>query len=160
MERIWAPWRMEFIRQAKVVGCIFCQHSKDVDDREALILQRGAHAFTMLNKYPYNSGHLMVIPYRHTDQLEDLKAATAEEIFAVSGRWTDILQQRFKAEGFNLGANLGRVAGAGVLGHFHFHIVPRWNGDTNFMPVLADTRVLPEYLHQTYDHLKAAWGES
>ncbi len=139
-------------------GCIFCDALAAGDDRRALILRRSPHAFLILNKFPYASGHVMVVVTRHVGNIED---ATSEELgqamdmvrVAVRG-----IRAEYKPDGFNLGANQGRVAGAGIIGHPHLHIVPRWNGDTNFMPVIGDTRVLPETLDTTYDRLHAALG--
>lgn len=137
-------------------GCVFCAALTAGDDRRALILQRGPQAFLLLNAFPYASGHVMAVVTRHVGVLED---ATAEELGAAMGlvrTAVRALQSAYRPDGFNVGLNQGRVAGAGVLGHLHLHVVPRWNGDTNFMPVIGDTRVLPESLETTYDRLAAA----
>jgi len=154
MERLWAPWRMEYIRSEQPPGCLFCRVASENRDRENLVLTRGEHAFIMLNAFPYNNGHLMVAPYHHIADYELLP----EEILADLSRLTQHgirgLKQAFSPDGFNVGMNLGRVAGAGIADHLHIHIVPRWNGDTNFMPVIAETKVLPEALQSTYDKLR------
>jgi len=156
MKQLWAPWRMEFIAGEKEAGCIFCTRLGRQQDREDLILQRGPKTFTLLNKFPYGAGHLMVVPHQHTDDLAKLDAATAAELISQVGVWRGILTDALKAEGVNVGLNLGRAAGAGIEDHVHFHIVPRWVGDTNFMPVFSDTKVMPQALLETYDLLKAA----
>ena len=146
-------------------GCIFCdlpkvtqKGARKVDeDREVLILYRGKKVFVMLNKFPYNAGHLMVTPNRHVATFSDLDAAERIELMDTVAMAEGSLQEAFDPHGFNIGVNLGQVAGAGVLGHIHFHVVPRWNGDTNFMPVLGGTRVMGEYIHETYDRLLKNW---
>lgn len=155
MERLWAPWRMQYIEVADVTvgGCIFCRFPAEQDDRANLILARGQHAFVIFNRYPYNNGHLMVIPYAHVSSPEQLDAAQQADLHTLLYRTLGILRGAFEPHGFNLGMNLGRTAGAGIADHCHYHIVPRWNGDTNFMPVLGDTRVISEGLTETYDKL-------
>ncbi len=153
MDKLWAPWRMEYILQEKPQGCIFCDKPKENRDRENLILHRGAHTFVIMNFYPYNNGHLMVVPYRHTADVAGLNAAEQRELMQLLGVCTSILSKTMSAQGFNIGMNLGRVAGAGVDDHLHFHIVPRWNGDTNFMPVTGHTKVLSEGLMESWDAL-------
>ncbi len=155
MDRIWSPWRMEYIEAAKdeVDGCIFCDLPARGEDAAVHILARGPHAFVMLNTYPYNPGHVMVAPFRHTGDLEDVSAdelAGVDRLIQASVR---ALREEMEPHGFNVGMNLGRVAGAGIPGHLHWHVVPRWNGDTNFMPVVGGTRVLPELLDETYRKL-------
>ncbi len=145
---------MKYIEMEKPQGCIFCDKPKEDNDAANYILHRGEQNFVILNAYPYNPGHLMVVPYRHIASLEELTAHELEEHFKIVQRSTSILRQVFTPEGFNIGINLGRVAGAGIEDHFHTHIVPRWNGDTHFMPVLADVKVLPEALADTYNKLK------
>lgn len=156
MDRIWAPWRMQYIEKAdRVEGCIFCVFPTQAKDRENLLLYRAEKCFIMLNNFPYNPGHLMVAPYKHT---ADMYALSDEELLDVTKtvRYAvKLLSETMQPEGFNLGVNLGRTAGAGIIDHIHWHIVPRWNGDTNFMPVVADTKVLPESLMATYDKLGA-----
>lgn len=156
-ERIWAPWRLTYIENATPSGkgCIFVDLPASTNDRENLVLYRGQRAFVMLNRFPYTNGHLMVAPYKHTADLADLDDAELLEInqlLASSVRW---LSKAFKPEGFNIGVNLGQVAGAGIPTHVHWHIVPRWNGDTNFMTVIGDVRVIPQSLEDTYDRLRA-----
>jgi ATP adenylyltransferase len=134
-------------------GCIFCDHLAAGDDAGAFILTRGAHVFALLNAYPYNTGHLMVAPLRHVGDLTELSADERAELMELTSRCVAVIREAMNAEGFNVGANLGAVAGAGVPGHVHVHVVPRWGGDTNFMPVTGDTKVLPETLDQTYAKL-------
>lgn len=154
MELIWAPWRIEYIQMEKPEGCILCLKPKQNNDTLNYILYRGEKNFVMLNAYPYNPGHLMIAPYRHTASIEELTDEELKEHFEIARRSTSILRQVFNPGGFNLGINLGRIAGAGIDDHFHTHIVPRWQGDTNFMPVIADVRVVPEALSETYQKLK------
>lgn len=154
MKKIWAPWRVEYIRSEKAKGCIFCQKPAENKDSLNYILFRGKTSFVMLNNYPYNPGHLMVAPFRHLATLDDLTDEELFEHFDLVRKSARAIKEAYKPEGFNIGMNLGRVAGAGVEGHVHTHIVPRWNGDTNFMPVLSDTKVLPEALASTYAQLK------
>ena len=154
MEQIWAPWRIEYIQMEKPKGCIFCNKPKQNNDEPNYILYRGENNFVILNAYPYNPGHLMIAPYRHIASLEELTDEELKEHFEIA-RWsTKILREVFNPGGFNLGINLGKVAGAGIDDHFHTHIVPRWQGDTNFTPVIANVRVLPEALSETYHKLK------
>ncbi|RLB05489.1 MAG: HIT family hydrolase [Deltaproteobacteria bacterium] len=153
MQRLWAPWRISYILNDKEDGCIFCNRLQGGDDRKGLILHRGRYTLVMLNKYPYNNGHLMVAPKRHVKSLEDLEQEEMNDLIFTIQRCVALLKKVLSPHGFNIGANLGKVAGAGVEDHLHFHIVPRWEGDTNYMPVLADTRVIPEHLQDTYDRL-------
>ena len=156
MERLWTPWRMQYVKDAgePPVGCLFCELPKRQQDEESLLLQRGRHAFSLLNLYPYNTGHLMVAPYQHTADLAGLPAEIGADLLALVQRSIAVLQAEYRPDGFNIGMNLGRVSGAGVPDHLHVHVVPRWNGDTNFMPLTSDTKVLPETPHQTYQRLK------
>ncbi len=154
MELIWAPWRIEYIQMEKPKGCILCDKPKQNNDEPNYILYRGEKNFVMLNAYPYNPGHLMIAPYRHTASLEELTDEELKEHFEIARRSTRILRQVFNPGGFNLGINLGRISGAGIDDHFHTHIVPRWQGDANFMPVIADVKVLPEALSEIYQKLK------
>jgi ATP adenylyltransferase len=157
MEHLWAPWRMRFIRSAKnVPGCLFCRVSKSRADRRDLVLARREHALLMLNRYPYNPGHLMVAVVRHAGRMAALRAAERDDVFELLGIAERALRAEYRPHGLNVGANLGRVAGAGFPGHLHFHLVPRWNGDTNFMPVVGATRVLPESLGETWTRLRRA----
>lgn len=151
---LWAPWRLKYIKHsADYKGCIFCDKTKKRNDRKSLIFYRGKLSFALLNLYPYNSGHFMVAPYRHTAKLEELTSQTYGEIFEIIGRFQQKLIKKVKAQGFNIGVNLGRVSGAGITDHIHIHVVPRWNGDTNFMPIFGKTKVLPQMLEDTYDML-------
>ena len=154
MERIWAPWRIEYILMEKPEGCILCEKPEEDKDEQNYILYRGDKNFIILNSYPYNPGHLMVAPYRHTGNLEELTGEERNEHFEMVSRAIRALREAFNPGGFNIGANIGKVAGTGIDDHFHSHIVPRWQGDTNYMPVLADVRVLPEALAETYQKLK------
>lgn len=159
MERLWAPWRIDYILNEKENGCIFCNRRREGDDRKGLILHRSSHTIVMLNKYPYNNGHLMVAPKRHVESLEDLGGDEMGDLISTVQRSVVLLKTTLSPDGFNIGANLGKVAGAGIEGHLHFHIVPRWEGDTNYMPVLADTRVIPEQVNDTYDRLYQAFKD-
>jgi ATP adenylyltransferase len=157
MERLWAPWRMEYIGSAKEgedQGCIFCEKPTEGDDEKAYILARTKKSFAMLNAYPYNSGHLMVAPFRHVGELEGLEDDELLDLQKLLQRSIKALKEAMQPDGFNLGMNLGRVAGAGIPDHLHWHVVPRWSGDTNFMPVIAETKVLPELLVGSYDRVR------
>jgi ATP adenylyltransferase len=153
-DKLWAPWRIEYITNPKEEGCFFCQYPRENDDQKRLILYRGKHSFVIMNYYPYNNGHLMIAPYQHTSELAELTAQERLEIFTLLDKAVTILRETMQAEGFNIGLNLGAVAGAGVKDHLHFHIVPRWQGDTNFMPVLGHTKVISEGLRETYLKLR------
>jgi ATP adenylyltransferase len=159
MDRIFAPWRMAYINQLENPGCVFCKKLDEGDDRANLILHRGREVFVVMNLYPYNSGHLLVLPYRHIGSIGELTESENSELMAAAVLCTRALGAAFAAEGFNIGMNLGKVAGAGVTDHVHMHIVPRWGGDTNFMPALADTKVLPQSLEQSYDALLPQFTE-
>ena len=150
---LWAPWRMAYIDRTPTAGCLLCDLARDDDDRANLILCRGSRAYVLMNRFPYNNGHLMIVPYRHCADLDQVSADDSLEIMREARRATRILRQAIGAEGFNVGLNLGKAAGAGIAEHLHMHVVPRWVGDTNFMPVLADTRVMPDYLEATYAKL-------
>jgi ATP adenylyltransferase len=154
MEQFWAPWRIQYIQMEKPEDCILCQKPKQGGDEENYILYRGSENFVILNSYPYNPGHLMVAPYRHVAVLDELTSDELGEHFEIVCRCTRLLREVFNPQGFNLGINLGKVAGAGIDDHLHTHIVPRWQGDTNFMPVIAEARVIPEALAETYAKLK------
>ena len=155
MERLWTPWRMQYIANDKSEGCIFCAAVAQQNDRETLILHRGRQAFVMLNKYPYNNGHLLVVPYAHTGDLAALDGEAQAELMALIAQGIAWLKRASQPEGFNAGLNLGKAGGAGVTEHLHFHVVPRWAGDTNFMTVTGETRVLPEWLDETWSRLRA-----
>lgn len=155
-EHLWAPWRLRYIEGASEPGgCIFCDLPKQSADRENLILFRGTTAFVIFNRYPYTNGHLMVAPYRHTCDLADLSDDELLEIHQLVRDCTGWVKEAYQAQGFNLGVNLGSAAGAGIPGHVHWHIVPRWSGDTNFMTAVGETRVLPQSLEESYDRLAA-----
>ena len=156
MEHLWAPWRMAYIDPsgAKEQGCIFCVKPQEDRDEENLILYRGERCFVLMNLFPYNNGHLMIAPYAHVPDIERLDAETLTEIMLTAQKSLAALRAALRPDGFNMGINQGTVAGAGIADHIHFHVVPRWNGDTNFMPVLADTKVMPDYLRNTYRQLK------
>ncbi|MEO8290176.1 MAG: HIT domain-containing protein [Gaiellaceae bacterium] len=157
MKQLWAPWRLEYIEGAdRQEGCVFCR-AREASDEEALVVHRGERAFVLLNKYPYASGHLMVAPNRHEGEFGDLDSDEALEIHRLAASGLAALAETMQPQGFNLGWNLGRIAGAGVVDHVHMHVVPRWVGDTNFMPVLADVKVLPEALEETRRKIAAAW---
>jgi ATP adenylyltransferase len=154
---LWAPWRLEYIGSAdEQEGCVFCLAAAG-DDEERLVVHRGPHAFVLLNKFPYSSGHLMVAPFRHGVELGDLEDEEVLDIHRLARSGLGALAETYAPQGYNLGWNLGRVAGAGIVDHVHLHVVPRWAGDTNFMPVLADVKVLPEHLEETRRRLAAAW---
>jgi ATP adenylyltransferase len=160
MKNLWAPWRMAYIdaesdpsRRPSEKDCIFCRFPKEDNDRENLILKRLDRVFVILNRYPYSNGHLMVVPYHHAKDPAELPRETIDELFGTGMVMVDLLRRAENAEGFNIGMNLGRSAGAGIEDHLHLHVVPRWSGDTNFMPVLAESKVISEHLLATYDRL-------
>ncbi|MBE3560833.1 MAG: HIT domain-containing protein [Ktedonobacteraceae bacterium] len=161
MEHLWAPWRMSFIspETPPPTGCIFCVQPAKQRDDEHYILYRGKHCFMMLNLYPYNNGHVMIAPYQHIGQLERLDAETLADMMGQAQLAIRALQAKMKPDGFNMGINQGRVAGAGFADHIHYHIVPRWTGDVNFMPTIADVKVMPELLASVYAKLKQAIAE-
>lgn len=158
---LWAPWRMEYIGAEKPAGCIFCllpAEPGDQADRRNLIVHRSARAFTILNRYPYNSGHLMVVPRPHHSSLDALSAEDYQDLHQELRRALSALRLAYRPEGVNLGMNLGRAAGAGIEDHLHWHLVPRWVGDTNFMPVVGDLRVVPEALERSFERLRAGFA--
>jgi ATP adenylyltransferase len=156
MKVIWAPWRMAYIKNTrKPATCIFCAKARDRRDAANLLLHRGRQGFVMMNLFPYNSGHLMVAPYAHVSSLESLSADSALDLLQLTNLSLRVLRMELRPEGFNVGINLGKVSGAGIEAHVHVHIVPRWTGDTNFMPLFAETRVIPEHLRTTYRKLRA-----
>ena len=156
MERIWAPWRLAFVEgnEEKPAGCIFCLFPAERRDRERLVLGRSEHAFAILNKYPYNNGHLMVVPRRHAADPAALDEAEWSDLQRLLRTSIAILKEAYGPDALNVGMNLGRAAGAGIADHLHWHAVPRWSGDTNFMPVLAETRVIPEHLDASWQKLR------
>ena len=153
MKALWAPWRMEYILGKKEPECIFCSYPKKNNDRDNLILYRSAHNFVMMNKYPYNNGHIMVVPYIHTSTIDNLTDEVLLDFMKVTQYSLKCLKEAFRPEGFNIGINIGAVAGAGLEEHVHLHMVPRWAGDTSFMSVFGEIRVIPEYIMETYDKL-------
>jgi ATP adenylyltransferase len=161
MERLWAPWRMEYITEVPRPGCLFCRVIEDPTDKDAaLVVWRPDQAIVLLNKYPYNPGHVMVAPHAHVGGLEDLDDGQTADLMRALRRTITVLKASLKPEGFNIGANIGRVAGAGMPDHVHLHVVPRWNGDTNFMPVLGEVKVINEHLTQTAAKLSEAFSSS
>ncbi len=161
MDKLWAPWRMEYIRSPdqKTDECVFCSKSNDNNDRENLVLYRGDHAFVLMNLYPYNNGHLLISPYVHEETTQSLSKESMDEIMSLADTTMNILRDTMKAQGFNFGANIGIAAGAGLADHIHFHIVPRWVGDTNFMPIVGHTKVMVDGLLETYDKLKLEFNK-
>lgn len=158
METMWSPWRMKYIMEPKnQPGCLFCAALQQADSPDNLILLRGKTTFAMLNRYPYNNGHMMVVPFDHQASLNDLPPETQAEMMHLLSQAEQVLQHIYHPNGFNIGANIGSAAGAGVPCHVHFHILPRWSGDTNFMSTVGQTRVLPEELEQTYQRLQSTW---
>ena len=156
-QRIWAPWRLAYVKDASKdedAGCIFCTKPAEEDDQANLIVHRGERCFVILNKFPYTNGHLMVAPYEHLPTLPELDVDTTAEMMALAQRAMVVLDEAYGPQGYNAGLNQGRVAGAGFEGHIHLHVVPRWAGDTNYMPVLSDTRVMPQSLEESWDALK------
>ncbi len=157
MERLWAPWRIGYIlSDKKEDGCVFCNAINSKNDEERLILYRSKHAFIIMNLYPYNAGHIMIVPNRHLDSPLKLTEEEQSDMFKLVNMGIDVIQKVMNPDGFNLGMNLGRTAGAGIDDHIHIHIVPRWNGDTNFMSTTSDTKVISEALKETYFKLKGA----
>lgn len=155
-DRLWAPWRIVYFTEPRPDECVFCTLPADQKSpvEETLILCRFDSTYVVMNKYPYNTGHLMVVPYEHTDNIQDLAPAVHAEMFEAAALCMDVIREALNAQGFNIGLNLGKAAGAGILEHLHLHVVPRWIGDTNFMPVLMDTKVLSEDLAGTYKRLR------
>ncbi len=151
---MWSPWRMAYVSSADAPedagACVFCALPARDDDERTYILRRGTHAFVIMNLYPYNNGHLMVVPYAHVDSIAHLDAATMTEMMGLVQHAQGVVNEAMRPQGFNIGVNQGRAAGAGIADHVHMHLVPRWVGDTNFMPALGDTRVMPQHLDETY----------
>jgi ATP adenylyltransferase len=161
VKQLWAPWRLEYIKSAdEEAGCVFCAAAVEGDDGERLVVRRGDKAIALLNKYPYSSGHFMVAPIRHVGGYGELDAEEVLELHRLAAAGMDGLGKLYAPQGYNVGWNLGRTAGAGVVDHVHLHVVPRWGGDTNFMPVLADVKVLPEHLAETRRRLADAWPDT
>jgi ATP adenylyltransferase len=157
MDYLWTPWRYAYVTTAgKISGCIFCDLPKLGDDAKARIVFRGEHCYIVLNTFPYTPGHVMVVPYQHLDELQKLPAPAAHEMMALAQEMERALRQLYHPDGINLGMNIGKAAGAGVAGHIHMHVLPRWVADTNFVSVIGETRVLPESLEMTYERIKGA----
>lgn len=155
MRQLWAPWRMAYIGgENPKPGCIFCQKAGEDRDEENLILTRGETCFALMNLYPYNTGHLMIAPYAHVPSIQQMNVEALTEMMTLAQRLLGALQEALGPQGFNLGINQGAIAGAGIADHAHLHIVPRWNGDTNFMPVIADVKIMPEFLETTYHKIR------
>jgi ATP adenylyltransferase len=162
MQPLWAPWRMELIQKRAPAGCIFCLFPAEMGaeaDRRNLIVARTPRSFAILNRYPYNNGHLMVVPRRHTGDFASLSAAESQDLHALLQLSTEVLKKAYRPEGMNVGMNLGHCAGAGIPDHLHWHVVPRWQGDTNFMPVLGQSKVMIEHLQSSFDTLQPLFHE-
>lgn len=162
MDYLWTPWRMAYLKgdlPPTTNECIFCAKATTDDDSVEHILYRGEYCFVALNRFPYNNGHLMVIPYRHVGDLSELAADARDELMAITQGALRVLRAAYNPEGFNIGINLGSAAGAGIAEHLHQHIVPRWSGDTNYMTVVGHTRVIPEWIDEMYGHLKPLWEQ-
>jgi ATP adenylyltransferase len=153
MKRLWAPWRLQYILGKKPKGCVLCSIAKKKTDKKNYILSRRKFSYIVLNKYPYNNGHIMVVPYKHTGDLNKLSSATLLEVIEGVTEATNLLKKAFKPSGFNVGINIGKAAGAGIEKHLHFHVVPRWEADTNFLPIMSGVRTLPDSLDNTYRKL-------
>ena len=158
-QRIWAPWRLRYVKNAKKSDeCVFCAKPGAGDDRANLIVHRGERCFVILNLFPYTNGHLMVAPFEHVGRLQEIDPEVTAEMMGLAQKAMSRMETVYDPEGFNVGINQGRVAGAGVEGHIHLHVVPRWAGDNNYMPVLADTRVMPQSLEESYDALEGGFA--
>ena len=158
MKNLWSPWRMSYIQSPKTKDqCVFCKALADEEDAKNFIVFRAKYSFVILNRYPYTSGHIMVIPFKHVPSLNDLDPETRAEMIELVNKGMELIKKIYQPEGFNLGANIGEAAGAGIEEHVHLHIVPRWKGDTNFMTSLGNTRVIPESLEDTYHQIKKVW---
>ena len=157
VRNLWSPWRIQYIREPREAGCVFCRALKHKDDRESLVLHRGKTVYAILNRYPYTAGHLMIAPFRHVAGPSDLTSEEASELWALLVRSQRALDAVFHPQGYNVGMNLGKAAGAGIEEHLHLHVVPRWVGDTNFIPVLSDVRVISQHLQEMYDDLLSAF---
>lgn len=156
MTRLWAPWRAAYVGGSQPEGCLFCRLAAEEPGEANLVLERAATSYLMLNAYPYNAGHVMAVPLRHIPDLDGLDDAERADLLAAAARAVRALQRAYGPDGYNLGMNMGRAAGAGITDHVHLHVVPRWTGDTNFLPVLGETKVIPEDLATTYARLRAA----
>lgn len=159
MKQVWAPWRIDYILSPKGEECVFCTIQKEANDEDNLVLYRGKFVYIVMNKYPYNTGHLLVVPYRHVHDVLDITPEESQEMWELQNLCVTIVRIALDAQGCNIGINLGSVAGAGIADHLHLHIVPRWANDSSFLPVLADVRVIPEHLRVTYQKLLKAIEE-
>jgi ATP adenylyltransferase len=160
MDYLWTPWRYAYVSTAeKAEGCVFCRALNAGDDEKTGIIYRGEHCFLILNTYPYTPGHIMIVPYAHLDQLQKLPAEAAREMMALSQRMETVLRELYHPDGVNLGMNIGKAAGAGIAGHIHMHVLPRWVADSNFMTVVGETRILPETLEETWRRMRKALGD-
>lgn len=155
MDNLWAPWRIKYILGKKTTGCIFCQKPKQKKDKANYILKRGKFVFSILNIFPYNNGHTLIVPYRHIDSIEKMNNDELIEMFDFIKHTSKLLKTKLNAQGFNIGFNIGKVAGAGIDKHLHIHIVPRWQADTNFMPVLTGTKIISQSLEELYNIIKS-----
>jgi ATP adenylyltransferase len=161
MDYLWTPWRYAYVSgMEKTTGCVFCNAVKELDDAKALIVYRGKNCFVILNAFPYTPGHVMIVPYEHLDELQKLRSDGANEIMALSQRMETVLRNLYHPDGINLGMNIGKAAGAGIAGHVHMHVLPRWVADANFMSVIGETRILPEALDVTWERMRRAMGNS
>jgi ATP adenylyltransferase len=160
MDYLWTPWRYQYVSTAdKAVDCVFCSKAAEPDHEKALIVHRAEHNFIILNAFPYTSGHVMVVPYQHLDELQKLPAAAATEMIALTQKLEGILRSLYHPDGINVGMNIGKAAGAGVAGHIHMHVLPRWVADANFMTTVGETRVIPEALEETWRRLREGFGK-
>jgi ATP adenylyltransferase len=161
MDYLWTPWRCAYVSSAgKSPGCVFCEAVKSGDDARAGIVYRGEHCFIILNAYPYTPGHVMVVPYAHLDELQKLPAEAAHEMMGLSQRMETVLRELYHPDGINLGMNIGKAAGAGIAGHIHMHVLPRWVADANFLSVVGETRILPETLDVTWKRISGALAKA
>ncbi len=161
MDYLWTPWRYQYVtKTGEPAECVFCEAAKSTDDRGCLVVHRASHHFVILNRFPYTSGHIMVVPYQHVATLEALPDESLAEMIRLAQAAERHLRAIYLPEGLNLGINIGKSAGAGIAGHLHMHVLPRWSGDTNFMTVVSETRVLPEDLEATWERLREAWGKT
>jgi ATP adenylyltransferase len=157
MDYLWTPWRYAYVSGTeKATGCVFCDAPKENDDAKACIVYRGQHCFVILNAYPYTPGHVMIVPYTHLDELNKLPTGGAQEMIALSQKMESVLRELYLPDGINLGMNIGKAAGAGIAGHIHMHVLPRWVADANFLSVVGETRILPETLDQTWKKIASA----
>lgn len=160
MKRIYAPWRYKYVSNPDSEGCIFCKANRSDDDRKSGVLFRGKSGFAIMNLYPYNNGHIMVAPYRHTGDFGELNEDEMLEMSSMLKEWQKVIKKAMNPDGFNIGMNLGRIAGAGFEDHLHYHLVPRWSGDTNFMPIIGETKVVPMSIDEAYELLRKVYKKT